>query len=386
MHLLKLSFRNALRARARGALTIGAVALSLMTFVLLRAVSDGWTEQVRQTPKDRVVVRHKMGWGRSMPITYLQTIGALEGVDEVLGATWAGLAHPRDPRLSFDSMALHARPFIEMHDELIVPDEQRRAFVEDRTGAFVSRELADELGWQVGERLTFRTPLLDHELQLTLSGIFQSKRHGFAHRALYFHWEYFNERLPERARDGVNMLVARVRDPGQGARVAREIDRTFAGRAEPTFSQEDQATIAQIVARFGAVLQALDFLSLLILGVVLLIIGNTVAMGVRERAKEYATLRALGFGLRHVVTAILAEAAALGALGGFLCLAISYSLIEHALGRFLEETAGFPRIRVSLEASLAALLLGTLLGSLAAALPARRMASGNIIESLRKVD
>jgi len=106
---------------------------------------------------------------------------------------------------------------------------------------------------------------------------------------------------------------------------------------------------------------------------------------VRERVKEYATLRAIGFELRHVVTAIVGEAAALGALGGLLCLLISYPLIERALGRFLEETAGFPRIRVSLPASVATLLLGTLLGSLAAVLPARRMATGNIIESLRKV-
>jgi putative ABC transport system permease protein len=385
VHLLKLSFRNALRVRARSALSIGAVALSLMTFVLLRAVSDGWTEQVRQTPRDRVIVRHKMGWGRSLPVTYLQTIAGFDGVVEVLGATWASLVHPRDPRLSFDSMALHARPFIELHDELTAPDEQRRAFIADRTGAFVSRELAAELGWHLGQRLMFRSPLLAQELELTLSGIFQSKRHGFSQRALYFHWEYFNERLPERARDGVNMLVARVLHPGQGARVARDIDRTFADGSEPTFSQEDQAVNAQLVARFGAVLQALDFLSLLILGVVLLILANTVAMGVRERVKEYATLRALGFELRHVVTAILGEAAALGALGGLLCLLISYPLVERALGRLLQETAGFPQIRVSLEASLATLLLGPLLGSLAAALPARQMATGNIIESLRKV-
>jgi putative ABC transport system permease protein len=385
MRLSKLSFRNALRVRARAAMTLGAVALSLMAFVLLRSVSDGWTEQVRQTPKDRVVVRHKMGWGRSMPVNYRQAILEIDGVDAALGATWASLVHPRDPRLSFDSMALDARPFIELVQELEAPAEQRQAFIDNRMGAFVSRELADELGWKLGERVRFRTSALDRDLELTLSGIYQSKRHGFSSRALYFHWEYFNERLSERTRDGVNMLVAHVRDPGQGARVARDIDALFSGRDNPTFAQQDQATIAQLVARFGTVLAALDFLSLLILGVVLLILANTVAMGVRERAKEYATLRALGFGARHVLGAILGESAMLGALGGALCLLVSYPLIERVLGRFLEETAGFPPIHVSLGTSATTVLLGTLIGTLAAALPARRAATENVTLALRKV-
>jgi putative ABC transport system permease protein len=385
MQLVKLSLRNAVRARARALLTIAAVAVSLMTFVLLRSVSAGWSEQVRQTPDDRVVVRHRMGWGRSMPVHYAPEIGELPGVKAVWGVSWAGLVHPVDPRLSFDSAALDALPFVTAQRELEAPPEQRRAFIADRMGAYASRELAEELGWKLGERRRFKTTLLPTDLELTLSGIFHSNRQGFAGRAVYFHWEYFNERLPERARDGYNMIVAQVYEPGQSAKIARAIDLHFEDREDQTFAQEDRATIAQLVARFGAVLHALDFLSVSILGVVLLILGNTVAMGVRERTKEYATLRALGFETRHIMTFILGEAATLGVLGGVLCLAMAYPLIERVLARYLRETANFPPIHVSLSGSVLTLLLGAGLGLCAAAWPAHQVARGNVARSLRKV-
>lgn len=385
MGLLKLSLRNALRVRARALLTILAVAASLLGFVLLRAVGAGWTEQVRQTPIDRVVTRHRMGWGRRMPLAHVQAIGSLPGVDTVWGVRWASLVHPRDPRLSFDSMALEAAPFIAVHDELAAPAEQRQAFVAERTGAFVSRELAEELGWQLGARLRFRMAEVPGEIELTLSGIFESRRRGFAGRALFLHWEYYDEQLPESLRNSVHMIVARVHEPGESARIARTIDLRFEAHENQTFSQEDQATIAQLVARFGAVLQALDLVSVLILGVVMLILGNTVALGVRERTKEYATLRALGFPSRHVAWFILVEAALLGVLGGLACLGVAYPTIEKGLGRFLQETAGFPPIHLSASSAVATLLMGALLGGCAAALPAYQMSRSNIVTALRKV-
>lgn len=385
MHLMRLSLRNAVRARARAILTVGAVAVSLLAFVLMRAVSAGWTEQVQQTPNDRVLIRHRMGWGRSMPVHYVQAVREQPGVKAVWGVTWGGLSHPIDPRLSFDSAALDAQPFVVAHTELEAPAEQQQAFIADRTGAFASRELAEELGWKLGERLRFRTPALPSDLELTLSGIFQSKRHGFAGRAVYFHWEYYNERLPERARDGVNMIVAQVYEPDESAKIARAMDLEFEGREDQTFSEPDRASMAQLVARFGAVLQALDFLSAAILGVVLLILGNTMAMGVRERTREYATLRALGFETRHVLGFVLGEAATLGVLGGLLCVGIAYASIPTVLTRLLTEAAAFPRLIVSPGTGLLTLLFGALLGLCAAALPAYRVARGSLSESLRKV-
>jgi putative ABC transport system permease protein len=384
MQLLKLSVRNAARTPARSIMTVVAVAISLLAFVVLRAVSSGWTQQVEQTPNDRVLVRHRMGWGRSLPVNYVQDIGLMPGVKRVMGASWAGLTHPRDPRLRFDAIALEAQALIDTHDEIVAPREQKEAFIADRTGALVSRELAEEFAWKAGDRVRFRTTDSPRDLELTIAGIFDSKRHGFGRRAIYFHWAYFNERLFGPTRDRVNMIVVQLEEPSAGARLARTIDAHFAENDDQTQSEEDRAVIAQLVARFGAILEALDLMSVLILGVVLLILSNTIAMGVRERAKEYATLRALGFRPLHIGAAVLSEATVLGVLGGLLCLGISYPLVEAALARVLREQAGFPPIYVSANIAWATVGLGVVLAVLAASIPARGMMARDIVDGLRR--
>jgi len=385
MSLLKLSLRNAARSPVRSWMTVLAVAVSLLSFVLLRAVSSGWTQQVAQTPDDRVLVHHRMGWGRSLPVNYREDVAAIPGVKRVLGASWVGLTLPADPRLRFDAAAQDARAFVDMHAELVAPSSEKEAFVADRTGALASRELADELGWHTGDRLRFRSADSPRDVELTLSGIFDSRRHGWGRRAIYFHWDYYNERLVGPQRNRVNMLVAQVESPAAGARVARLIDAFFAEHDDQTHSEEDRAFIAQLVARFGAILDALDLISSLILGVVALILGNTIAMGVRERVKEYATLRALGFRPSHILGSVLGEAVLLGALGGLICLAISYPLVGAGLGRFLKEQAGFPEIEVSPDTALVAVGLGVVLALLAALFPAREMMRRDIVDGLRKV-
>jgi putative ABC transport system permease protein len=385
MSLLKLSLRNAARSPARSWMTVLAVAISLLCFVVLRAVSSGWTQQVAQTPIDRVLVHHRMGWGRSLPVNYRDDVAAIPGVKRVLGASWAALTLEAHPRLRFDAAAQDARAFVDMHEEVVAPSSEKEAFVADRTGALASRELAEELGWHTGDRLRFKSAGSSRDIELTLSGIFDSRRHGWGRRAIYFHWAYFNERLVGPQRDRVNMIVAQVENPADGARVARLIDEHFAQHDDQTQSEEDRAFINQLVARFGAILDALDLISTLVLGVVALILGNTIAMGVRERVKEYATLRALGFQPIHIFGSVLGEAAALGTLGGLICLAIGYPLVGAGLGRILKEQAGFPEIHVSPDIAGVAVGLGVVLGVLAALVPARGMLRRDIVDGLRQV-
>jgi putative ABC transport system permease protein len=293
--------------------------------------------------------------------------------------------HPTDPRLRFDAIALEAQPFVDMHDEVVAPSEQKQGFVADRTGALASRELAEEFGWKAGDRVRFRAADSPRDIELTLSAIFDSNRQGWGRRAIYFHWAYFNERLVGPSRDRVNMIVVQLDEPSEGARVARAIDAHFGEHDDQTQSEEDRAVMAQLVARFGAILEALDLISVLVLGVVLLILGNTVALSVRERVKEYATLRALGFQPVHIFGSVLSEAAALGVLGGLLCLGVSYPAVEAALGRFLQEQASFPAIHVTADIALTTLGLGVALGALAAGIPARGMMARDIVDGLRKV-
>jgi putative ABC transport system permease protein len=138
---------------------------------------------------------------------------------------------------------------------------------------------------------------------------------------------------------------------------------------------------------FAAVLGAMDLVSIVILLIMMLILGNTVAMGVRERTHEYGVLRAIGFLPRHLASFVLGEAAAIGALGGGLGLLLSYPVVEKGLGRFLEENMSgfFPVFRIDTSTTIQAFVFATLLGLIAAAIPAYRTSKLNVIDALRRV-
>jgi putative ABC transport system permease protein len=366
-------------------MTVVAVAISLVAFSLIRTVSAGWTEQVEQTPDNRVVIRHKMGWIGTLPVHYVETIRGLSGVRRAMAASWGNLQLPRDRLLDLGSIAVEAQQFIDMHYELEAPAEQKRAFVEDRRGTFVSDELAAELGWKLGDIVHFKGTSFPGEMALTISGIFHSTRKGFARRAMYLHWEYWNEMLPEPEQDRINIVAAEVDDPRQGARIARAIDIAFDKGDSQTFSQEDQAVNAQLVGEFGAILGALDFVGFLILGIVMLVLGNTLAMTVRERRKEYGTLRALGFLRKHVLTFVMGEAALLGLVGGVLGLLLSYPLVSQAASRVLAERIGLPPLEITGQAALLTVGMGVAIGALSGLLPAYQMTRVHVVDALRRV-
>jgi putative ABC transport system permease protein len=380
-----LVLQNAKRSPIRGSMTIVAVAISLVAFLLIRTVSAGWTEQVKETPNNRVVTRHKLGWLSTLPIHYVETVRGLAGVRRALAFRWGLMRLPIDKTVEFESAAVEALPFVEMHYELKAPAEQKQAFVENRQGALVSVELAKELGWTVGDIVHFKNGAFPSDIVLTISGIFESARKGFARRAIYFHWEYLNELLPEAERNRANMLVAEIIDPRQGARIATSIDIAFDQGDSQTLSQEDQAVNAQIVGEFGAILSALDFVSVLILGIIVLILGNTVAMTVRERRREYGTLQALGFLRRHILAFVVGEAALLGLTGGVLGLLIAYPLVGQAASRYLEESMRLAPLHISVNSALLTVIIGVLLGAMAGIIPAYHLTRAQIVASLRGV-
>jgi putative ABC transport system permease protein len=385
MSLVRLTLRNASRAPARGALTVLAAAITLVAFVLLRTLSAGWTDRIEQTPNDRVVSRHKIGWGSSMPVHYTNIVRSMPGVKLACGASWAALKLPTDDSVFFQSFAVDAREFVDMHHELSAPAEHKAAFVADRRGALVAAELAEERGWRQGDVLHFKGRESPGDWELTVSAVVKSTRVGFGQRALWMHWEYFNETLPPEARDQLNMIAAQIDDPADGARLAKAIDIHFDTENDPTFTQEDKALNTALVGRFGAMLGAMNLVSFLVLGVVVLILGNTVAMSTRERTREYGTLRAIGFMPGHLAAFVLGEAAAIGLVGGALGLALAYPLVQGPLSRYLEQEMNVAPLRVATEDALGALLLGVVLGLVSAAIPAARAARLEVTESLSHV-
>jgi putative ABC transport system permease protein len=391
MTLAGLAAKNLLRNKVRTVLTALGVAMAVITFLLLRTVVSAWTQAVEHAAKDRLVIRHKVTLIQPIPKRYIDIVRETPGVKDASFANWFGGKDPAHDKEFFATFAVEAKSYFEVMPELIIPQDQLTAFKEDKTGAIVGDVLAQKLGWQIGSKVTLESPIypaqFDKTWTFTIRGIYTATARNVDRSSFLFQWDYLNEEMPETRRDEIGWVMARVNDPSQTAALGVAIDKVFEEKDIQTLSQ-DEATFQQsFLAGFSAILSAMDIVSVVILIIMMLVLGNTIAMGVRERTSEFATMRAIGFLPKHVWWFILGEAAFLGAIGGGLGLAIGLPFVQGGLGRWLEENMGafFPFFRVPPVWAVVGFGLAIGLGVIAAIIPAWGAVRVKVTDGLRRL-
>ena len=389
MNMAVVSVRNLGRNKLRTLLTIAGVSVAIVTFILLRTVLSAWTAAADHAAKDRIGTRHKVSFIMTLPKRYMDEIREVPGIQGVAAATWFGGKDPRHEQEFFGSFAVDPKPYLEVYDEVIVPPEQREAWFANRQGALVGDALAGKMGWKVGDRVTLQSPIYQGDWQFEISAIYTAVKKSVDRSSFAFHYDYLNESPQASAlgtKDTVGFIVARVDDPGRAAEISKAIDQRFEERDIQTLSMIERAMNTSFMGMISAVLKAVDAVSLVILAIMVLILGNTVAMGVRERTHEYGVLRAIGFLPKHLATFVVGEAVAVSVGGGALGIVVSYPFVQELVGRYLEENMGafFPFFRIDPLTVLWAILLAVLLGALAAALPAYTASRLKVEDALRR--
>jgi putative ABC transport system permease protein len=385
MSLLRLAATNLLRNPLRSSLTVAGVAIAVVTFLLLRTVIWSYNVAAEQAVPDRVVTRHKVTFIMTLPKRYIEDVRATDGVRAATWANWWGGKEPNHPNEFFATLAVDPESFLEVYDELQIPPADLEGWKQDRQGVIVGDLLAQKFGWTVGDTVSLESGIFVGAQQFHISGIYLSTRKTFDRQTFLFHWDYLNEMMPEGQREQIGWITSRTE--GNPSDVGRAIDRVFDERDVQTVSQDEATFQRSFLAGFSAILTAINVISFLILGIMTLILGNTVAMGVRERTSEYGVLRAIGFMPKHVVVLVLGEALALGLVGGMAGLAVAYPVVELGIGRFVEENMSgfFPYFRISGGNAVAAIVLAIALAMASAAMPALQASRLKVIEALRRV-
>jgi putative ABC transport system permease protein len=387
MNINTLAVRNVLRNKFRTVATMTAVAIAILTFVLLRTLISAWTVGVEEAAQDRIATRHKVSFIMQLPKRYVDEIGQIPGVQSVAFASWFGGKDASHPNDFFATIATDPKQIMTVYDEMVVPEDQKAAFISNRRGALVGKAIAKKLGWKVGDVITLAGTIYPGDWQFEISAIYDAKRRSVDQSSLFFHYDYLNESLPESRKNQVGWVLARVNSAGEAASVARAIDQKFDERDIQTLSMSERAMNASFLGMLSAALKAIDLVSVVILLIMTLILGNTVAMGVRERTHEYGVLRAIGFLPQHLAKFVLGEAATVGLGGGLLGLAIAYPFVQNLVGRFLEENMGgiFPYVRIAPTTAVLAVVFAGGLGIVAAAVPAYRASKLDVIDALRRI-
>jgi putative ABC transport system permease protein len=385
--LLGLAARNAFRNRGRTGLTVLGVAVAILAFVLLRTVVVSWEAAAEYAAKDRIATRHKVSFVVTLPKRYVDQIREVRGVKQATWMNWFGGKDPKNPDNFFANFLVEPSSFLDVYDEVVLDDAARARWLEDRQGVIVGSSLARQLGLKVGDNYTLQGTIYPGEWQLHVSGIYTASRKSFDQSSMMFHWDYMNESLPGPMRDQVGWVVSRVDGPGAGADVSQAIDKKFDDYDNQTLTMSERALNLSFLGMFSAILAAIDVVSGIILLILVMILANTIAMGVRERTSEYGALRALGFMPHHIRTFILGESLTLGIVAGVVGVGLAVPLVNGAMSRFVEENMGgmFPYFRIAPVTVVQALVLAALLGLCAGIVPARQAGRLTVVDALRKV-
>jgi putative ABC transport system permease protein len=388
VNLVSLAVRNVGRNRFRTSLTLVGVAVAVVAFVLLRTVISSMAVAVTHAAHDRIGIRHKVSFVMQLPRRYVDTVRQTPGVHTATWANWFGGKDPRNPREFFPTMAVDPPSFLDVYDEIAVSPADRARWFGDRQGALVGDQLARLLHLRVGDTVTLAGTIYPGNWVFHVSGIYTATRRSMDRSEFLFHWDYLNNALPERRRDQIGWIIARVDNPSQASSVSAAVDRTFDVQDIQTLSMSERSMNLSFMGMMSGLLTAINAISGIILLILLMLFGNTMSMGVRERTQEYGVLRALGFLPKHIAGFILGEAAALGLAAGALGLALSYPFVQYGLGRWLEENMGsmVPYFRIEVATAAQALGFSLLLGVAAAVIPAVRASRLTVTDALRRID
>lgn len=383
MHLLRLILRNALRHKLRTGLTAFGIIVAVLAFGLLQTVVDAWYAGAQSASNARLVTRNAISLGFSLPVSYENRIRGVAGVTAVARSSWFGAIY-REPKNFFAQFAV-ADNYLDLYPEFVLPDDQRQAYLRDRKGCLVGRQLADQFGFKVGDVLPLRGTIYPGTWEFVVRGIFDGVDETKVTRQMLFHWDYLNETIrksmPQRA-DQVGVYVLGIDNPDNAAAISRAVDQTFKNSLAETLTETEQAFQLGFVAMSNEIIAAIRVVSYVVILIIMAVMANTMAMSARERNAEYATLKVLGFGPGFIAMLIFGESFAICAIGG----AVGVAATAPVAAMFKELAGGiFPIFQVSSLTLLLQMGCMLLIGFAAAIVPAIRASRVRIVEGLRAI-
>ena len=375
-----LIFANLFRKKIRTTLTLGSFAVALFLFGLLAVVRGAFNQGLEVAGANRLVVVNKVSIIQPLPISYMDKIARIPGVTLVTHANWFGGVY-QDERNFFPQFAIQDETYRQMFPEFIVPADQWNAFIGDRQGAIVGEDLVKRFHWKVGDRVPIKGTIFPGTWEFNIDGIYKGSRPQDDTTQFWFRYKYLEERENPYWKGLIGWYTVRIDNPDNATRVAAAIDDTFANSPWETKTETEKAFAAGFVKQAGNI----EFLLLSIGGVVfftlLLVTGNTMAIAVRERMRELAVLKAVGFSDGFVLSLVLGESLLLAAIGGGLGLALCklFTLRGDPTGGLL------PYFYLALPALILGLLAALAVGLAAGILPAWSAMRLRVVDALRRV-
>jgi putative ABC transport system permease protein len=335
MKFMPLIWRNLGRRKIRTIFTLLSVFVAFVLFGILMAIRVAFSGTITLSGAERLVMIDRISLINPIPLSYQQRVQSVEGVKDITHANWFGGIY-QEPKNFFANMAVDPESWLRIYPEVAMPDDQKKAWLADRTGAVVGKDTANRFGWKIGDRVPLQgvisQPPDGAPWEFTIRGIYESPEKGFDNSQFFFHYDYMNETLRDQAygHDQVGWYVVKVSDPTQSEALAQRLDSMFANSPSETKTATEKAFVAGFAKQIGDIGQIMVWIATAVLFTILLVSANTMAQAIRERTNELGVLKTLGFSDGRILALVLGESCLVALLGGVVGLGLAWVAISYA--------------------------------------------------------
>lgn len=394
--MLQLLLASLMRNRLRTVLTVGAVQLAvLLIFALASAPAELARFFAELTSESRVVVTHRSGLSYGLPPQLAARLRELPEIEEALGSTYFGGSVEEGGRITFPSTVVDAVRVAKVYPDYRLPPEQLGAFLRYRDAALVGDQTLRRYGWRIGDRIALESALWGVRLEAEIAGSLPSQP------GVWLREDALGEALRARGQDGLpwNSLIwlrvaARSSAGGSGAAGGAGVGTELAevigaiGRelGVSLAVQSERAFLGRLLADVQGLAALMRFTSALVAICIAVVAASCLSVGVRDRNRELATLRAIGWSRVRLAVLVLGEGVlvALTGTAAGLATVLGASAGAQALGRSEGPVRMLASVPLDLPSAAGALAAAGLVGALMAGLPAIGAARRPIAAALRE--
>ena len=372
--------KNALRNKRRATLSILSVAVSLFLLVLLLVALRELTLPVEGAGAElRVAVRNKISIANLLPAKQLPIIQKIPGVAAVTPFTWFGGKY-KGEQATFAQFAIDPKAMRGVFTELKMDPASYSAFENERDACIIGKITADKYNLKVGDKITLESTIYPATMDFKIVGIYAGTPDD---RNMLFRQDYLDE---AGGLDGqVGMWWLKVDSAQDMPKVIQAIDKAFENTSAEVRAESERAFQLSFISMWGNIKLLVGLICSAVIFTLLLVSASTMSMAVRERFRELAILKAIGFRRRELFAFILAESFGLAATGALIGVGGAYLLFTY--GDVGKMTNGyFPSFEVTSRIIGISSLVAALLGIVASIMPSIAVAKMSVTDGLKTLD
>jgi putative ABC transport system permease protein len=380
MKYLPLVLANLGRHKKRTVLTIASVALALFLFASLRTVVTTMAAASNFGSARRLVTTNSTGIVFTLPLAYANRLQAQPGVQSVTWANWFGGRYG-DGKTFFATFAMDPKSYLDMYPEMVIPEDQKQAFVQERSAALVGKRLMEQLGWKLGQNVTIQGTIFPGDWTFTIRAVYTPTDPAIGDNVFMFHHDYLEEKL---GRPGLaGWYILKIDDPNRAPGIAKAIDDQFKNSSSPTKTGTEKAFNASFATMWGNVSLLMGTIGLAVVFAILLVTANAMMMSARERTREVAVLKTIGFPDKTLFGIVMLEAGVIAITGAVLGLGGAKALYK---GTNFNAGGFLPGFAVTPDTLAIGSIVALLLMLASGIVPAMRAARLPVIQALRQVE